>query len=416
MAQKLNPGRLAAGHVLVAVHSGMHADLEMERQPDLSHSDRGLAWHLVQGVLRNRGELDAALNRLSKRPMDQLDVPVQAALRIGAFELRHSRTPPHAAVDQAVRLAIALQAGRAKGLVNALLRRVAKVDLPENPTRNHPDWLVKRWSERFSVEDVSQWCARNDQQAPLVIACRGDVDDLRTRLTEEVERVEAVEIDGKVLPNALRLVGVRGTIKSLSGFNEGEWWVMDAAAIATADLLDVKAGERVLDACAAPGGKSFRMASRGAVVTAVDRSRNRLRRLQENIDRLDFEVDGREWDWIERSSKDFGEFDAVLVDAPCTGLGTIRRHPEIRWRTLPSDPMAMSLTQKPILEAAAACVRSGGRLVYAVCSPEPEEGSMVVEAFLKAHPDFQMDACLDLVPPGGDEDAFYAARLIREGK
>jgi 16S rRNA (cytosine967-C5)-methyltransferase len=414
MSKRLNPGRLAAGRVLLAVMEGKHADSEMERQERLSGPDRGLAWHLIQGVLRHRGELDAALDQLSNRPVDDLDFPVQAALRIGAFELRHSRTPPHAAVDQGVQLVIALKGGRAKGLVNAVLRRVGKVKLSADPTRNHPDWLISRWRLRFGPDRTDEWCTRNDLQAPLSIACQGDASALRDALSEKVERIESACLNGEDLPNAFLLHGLKGPVTALPGFETGQWWVMDPAAIATADLLGVQKGETVLDACAAPGGKSFRMASQGAVVTGVDRARTRLARIRENSARLGLKVEVHELDWIREADPSLGPFDAVLVDAPCTGLGTLRRHPEIRWRSLPSDPLAMSLTQKPILAAAAKTLRPGGRLVYAVCSPEPEEGAQVVESFLKAHGEFSLDKVLDCAPPQGEEDAFYAARLIRK--
>ena len=411
MGKSLNPGRLAAGHVLLAVMEGQHADSEMDRQGRLSPADRGLAWHLVQGVLRHRGELDAALDTLSKRPVDDLDLPVQAALRIGAFELRHSRVPPHAAVDQAVQLVVKLKGGRAKGLVNAVLRRVGKVTLKPDPTRNHPDWLVSRWRLRFGPDRTDQWCARNDVQAPLSLACQGDVAALATALKEHAESVEPGTLNGETLPNSLVVRGVRGPVTALPGFATGQWWVMDPAAMATADLVGAQDGESILDACAAPGGKSFRLASQGAQVTCVDRARSRLARLQDNAKRLNIDVAIQEFDWIEHAAFKGGPYDAILVDAPCTGLGTLRRHPEIRWRSMPSDPLAMSLTQGPLLAAAAQLLAPGGRLVYAVCSPELEEGQQVVDSFLKDHPAFQLDRVLDCAPPQGDEDAFYAARL-----
>lgn len=414
-SSRLNPGRLAAGHVLLATLEGHHADSELDRQGGLSAADRRLAWHLIQGVLRHRGELDAALNRVSKRPVADLDAPVQVALRIGAFELRHSRTPAHAAVDQGVRLALAMRAGRAKGLVNALLRRVGSVELPESATRNHPDWLVERWNSRYGEEATAEWCSKNDAQAPLAISCRGASASLMERLQPHMERCEPVVFQNQELERALVLHGVKTPLTELPGFSEGEWWVMDPAAMATADLLGVQQGEQVLDVCAAPGGKSFRLAASGALVTATDRSRSRLKRLAENADRIGLDVKSQEIDWTRPPAGKIPPMDAVLVDAPCTGLGTLRRHPEIRWRSLPSDPLAMSLTQKAILTGAAACLKPGGRLVYAVCSPEPEEGRGVVDDFLERHSEFRLDGVLDSAPPAADEDAFFAARITREG-
>ncbi|HJN75393.1 MAG TPA: transcription antitermination factor NusB [Myxococcota bacterium] len=379
----LSPGRRAAAQALLAAESGKHAEIV-----GVAGRDLGLARHLVAGVLRTRGQLDAAISKLTK---GRLDLEVQTALRIGLFELHRSRVPPHAAVDQAVQLVRVLRKARAAGLVNAVLRKAPP--LPAVP--NHPDWLVKRWTARYG--DVSDWLARLDTEAPLALAHKPGV-----------------------AMGGLRDTGVpdtgwldhSGPIEEIEGYAEGGWWVMDPAAAMVADLVEARTGLRVLDACAAPGGKAMRLASQGATVLATDRSAARLERLRENLDRTRLEAEVRVVDWTRGA--ELGEFDAVLVDAPCTSLGTTRRHPEIRWSRLPTDPLAMAVLQDRILDGVCGHVRVGGRLVYAVCSPEPEEGSERIAAFVARQPGYVLETERCTAPPVGDEDAFYAAVLTKK--
>jgi 16S rRNA (cytosine967-C5)-methyltransferase len=422
----VSPGRMCAARVLLACERGRYADRELARRAPEDPADRALAWNLVMGVLRSRGALDAAIARGAKRPAEGLDPEVRAALRLGLYELHYARTPAHAAVDQAVRLVGALGAGRARGLVNAVLRR-AKPPRSLPPTVNHPDWLVERWRARYGEAACDRWCARNDSAAPLSLVARDDGQALVAALREAGLDPRPGEAGGAPVPGCWLVDGWRGRLEGLPGFAEGGWWVMDPAAAAAADLLEVRPGERTLDACAAPGGKSLRLAAAGAAVTATDLSPERLERLAENAARTGLAVTWRALDWLTASDEEIdaaldttldaaaGEapFDAVLVDAPCTGLGTLRRHPEIRWSRLPTDPAAMALRQLPLLERAATRVRPGGRLVYAVCSPEPEEGEAVARDFQEDNPHFELERVLALAPPTGDEDAFFAARFRR---
>ncbi len=344
---KLDPQRLAAARALLAVDRGERLAVE-----------GALARHLALGVLRVRGWLDAALEGVG-RPVDTLDAPVRTALRVGLFELKFSRTPDHAAVDQAVELVKRLKKGRASGYVNAVLRKAGRGELPTDSLLNHPAWLVKRWVERLGEAPTRELCGRLDQAAPLALV--GDIGEISAR-------------PGPV--EASFLLDDAGAVPALPGYDEGGWWVMDPAAAAVADLVP---RGRVLDACAAPGGKTLRMLWRGCDVLAVDRSSKALRRLGENLRRCGYSAATRRVDWTE-GSPDLGLFDAVLVDAPCTGLGTTRRHPEIRWTRMPTDPIAMGIRQEQILAACARHVRPEGHLVYAVCSPEPEEGPQVAQS------------------------------------
>ena len=371
MKTRLDPQRVAAARGLLAVETGEHLQVEGP-----------LARHIALGVLRHRGQLDRQLERVG-RPVEQLDAPVRAALRVGLFELNFSRTPDHAAVDQAVQLVRRLKAGRASGYVNAVLRKCVGQALDEDPTLNYPTWLVQRWGER--LKDVDAYCAQLNLPAPLALA--GDTSMLDAR-PGPVERTA--------------LLDDAGAVPALPGFEDGAWWVMDPAAAAVADLVPVG---RVLDACAAPGGKTLRLLSNGCQVVAADRSKNRLSRLKQNLRRCGHDLDVRKVDWEERALDE--RFPAVLVDAPCTGLGTTRRHPEIRWTRQPTDPLAMGIRQENILRMASRCVEPGGALIYAVCSTEPEETRTVAESL-----GWPIELELDTTGRP-DMDAHYAARLRR---
>ena len=395
----VNPGRLAALRALIGVEGGAHAEDLLERLAPREDRDRRLAWALVMGVLRRQGALDSLLQPHLKQPLERLDAPVRVALRLGAYELRATRVPTHAAVSQAVEGCRRAGAPRAAGLVNAVLRKVGPGALPEDPFLDLPTWLQQRWS------GWGEWVARLAEPAPVALALRSS-----TSGPEGVE-LEPVIMGDEEVQDLVFARKISGRLDELPGFAEGDWWVMDPSAALTADLcLRWWEGEapRVLDACAAPGGKSLRLASRGAEVRCTDTSAERLALLGENAARVGFTLPARVHDWLDGTAEDLGSFDIVLVDAPCTGLGTVRRHPEIKWRRLPSDPAAMALRQRRILKHASTRVRDGGLLVYSVCSTEPEEGEGVV-ASLKG---WKVVHRWSSTPPKGDEDGFQVFGLI----
>ncbi|MFT5682089.1 MAG: 16S rRNA (cytosine967-C5)-methyltransferase [Myxococcota bacterium] len=390
---RLNPGRLAAGRTLIAVERGGHAeDLLAELAPK-QPNDRALSWHLALGVLRRQGALDAALKPHLSRAIHRLDPAPRIALRIGLFEAMLSRTPLHAAVDQAVELTRRLGGARASGLVNAVLRKAGKGTLSDDPMLDVPDWLAAEWSE------WPDWIAKTREPARLCV--------VTSDATPPAELAsEPAEAAGETVPGAFWVSDTSGAIEQWPGFDDGKWWIMDPAAAAVADLCT---GPRILDACAAPGGKSFRLIAGGADVLSVDLMAERLVRLQEGADRLKLPVKTRQHDWLTGPIGDLGTFDTVLVDAPCTGLGVIRRHPEIRWRRLKSDPAAMAFRQRRILKAAAEHVAPDGQLIYAVCSPMSAEGEAVAGSLAG----FTITGGWASRPPAGDEDAFQAFVLTR---
>jgi 16S rRNA (cytosine967-C5)-methyltransferase len=387
----LNPGRLAALRALSAVERGAHAeDVLAELAP--SGVDRGLAWRLCLGVLRRQGSLGALLQPLLKKPLLRLDDPVRHALLIGAWEIKVGGTPEHAALSQAVELCRRGGAPHASGLVNAVLRRALALPLSDDPRLDLPPWLSERWGAHEA------WLRRLRDPAVICGVWRK-----HPQPGLEVRALPGAPQGCFALPEGM------GAVEALPGFAEGVFWVMDPAAAAVADLCGPVDGLDVLDACAAPGGKSLRLASQGARVQAVDLEPRRLARVEEAARRSRLPLSTRCHDWLRGPCPELGLYDVVLVDAPCSGLGTVRRHPEIKWRRMPTDPAAMALRQLPILSAAAAHLKPGGRLVYAVCSPEPEEGEEVV-AQLRG---WRVVERWSSWPPRGDEDAFQAFALVQ---
>jgi 16S rRNA (cytosine967-C5)-methyltransferase len=408
---RLSPGRLTAGRALLDAERGGHLDEALEAG---GVEERPLANHLAYGVCRRRGVVDLALAAVSDRPLQRLDAPVLVALRVGAFERLFSRTPDHAAVGEAVELCRALGAPHASGFVNALLRRVS-APVEELPLWvNHPAWWAARWRARIGDEALGAWCLRESEPPPIgVIAKDGDTAAFAALLTAEGLTVRPALAGGLEVPGALWINPPFGKVESLPGFAEGKFWVMDPAAAAIADLVGAAPGQRVLDACAAPGGKTLRLLASGAEVLATDKKVNRLARMAESLGRVGLSAESRRVDWQAADPGVTETFDAALVDAPCTGLGTMRRHPEVRWSRGAGDPAAMSLHQRVILKNVAARVKPGGALVYAVCSPEPEEGDGVVRAFVERHPEFSVETTLSTAPPERGEDGFFGARLRR---
>lgn len=412
-AHKASPARVAAARVLVAVDDGAHAEDQLASSTPRKPEDRAMAWHLVLGVLRHRGQVDAALREVVSRPLGGLDPAVRAVLRLGTFELLFGETARHAAVDQAVETARVVGAGRASGLVNAALRRVA---LPAQLSRadrlDHPAWLVERWDARFGAEATERWCLANNQPPPLVLAARDDVAALAAALAEVGVRSGPAQAGGQVIDGLLQVEGRVGRVEGLPGFADGRFWVQDPASAWMTDLVPASA-RRVLDAAAAPGGKTLRLATRGRDVVAADIDAARLDLLRGSLQRLRLSLPLVQHDWTQGPLPAIGRFDAVLIDAPCTGLGVVRRHPEIRWRRTAFDPARAAERQQRILAAAAEHIMPDGCVVYVVCSPEPEEGPEVIRAFLDQHPGWRIDEARSTAPPTGDEDAFYGARLVR---
>jgi 16S rRNA (cytosine967-C5)-methyltransferase len=394
----------------------------------LAARDAALARAVATVTFRHLGTLRRALaERLSKGVPDER---LFTLLGTGAAQVLFLDVPDHAAVDLAVRLARGERAlQHAAGMVNAVLRRVARerdaILAAADPLGlDTPEWLAARWIATYGLERAGAIAAAHASAASVDLTVKADAEAWAARL------------GGLVLPTgSVRLVE-RTPVRELPGYDEGAWWVQDVAAALPARVLDPRPGERIADLCAAPGGKTAQLASAGARVLAVDRSAKRLRRLEENMERLRLAVQTRAVDALELDEE---PFDAVLLDAPCSATGTLRRHPDVAWTKSPEDIVKLADLQRRLLDKAATLVRPGGRLVYCTCSLEPEEGKAQIEAFLDRQPMFsrapigaaEIGGLSELLDARGDVrtlpfqlaaaaarggmDGFYVARLVRAG-
>jgi 16S rRNA (cytosine967-C5)-methyltransferase len=428
-----DPARQAALDLLTAAlarKAGLEVALETGRFTGLEPQDRSFARALAMAALRHLGPIDRALAAAMERAPPE---PVRMILRLGAAQLYYLDTPTYAAVDSSVALAEASNATRGfKALVNAVLRRLGREGAPaDDPAVLAPPWLYARWRAAFGEADAAAVAAMIAAEPATDVTPRDPADGPVLARELMAEPLPGVSLPGVSLSGGSLRRAARGRIEDWPGFAEGRWWVQDAAAAIPARLLDARAGEQVLDLCAAPGGKALQMAAAGAAVTAVDRSAARLRRLEDALARtgLAAEIvaaDAEAWD-------DARTFDAVLLDAPCTSSGTFRRNPDVLWTLGPRDIAKLAEVQSRLLDAAAARVKPGGRLIYCVCSLEPEEGESQVRAFLKRHADFATapadpatvgapaasltrEGWLRLLPHQleGGMDGFFVAKLVRD--
>lgn len=418
--------RHAALDVLVAcLDKGQPLDDALARHrgfAGLDPRDRAFVRLLLATTLRRLGEIDQVLGSLIERPFKPADFAGRQVLRLGAAQLLFLGTPAHAAVDTSVRL---VDAGlpHLKGLANAVLRRVAREGMAplgdRDPARlNTPQWLWQSWTDAYGESAARAIAAAHLIEAPLDLTPRSDAE------------LWAARVEGEVLPTGTIRRTNGGAVTELAGFAEGAWWVQDAAAALPARLLGEVAAKRVADLCAAPGGKTLQLAAAGARVTAVDISGRRMIRLGENLARAGLSAelvtaDVGKWTPAEK-------FDAILLDAPCSGTGTLRRHPDIAWLKDEEDVGRLALAQDRLLARAVELLKPGGTLVYAVCSLQADEGPARVEALLARDKSLQrvpvqpaeLPGLADAVTAAGDVrtlpsmwagrgglDGFYIARL-----
>ena len=418
------PARAAALDLLTAAlgsRAGMDEGLTHPALAALDGRDRAFARALVMATLRHLGPIDAALqSKVRKPPPDK----VVQVLRLGVAQAFLLKTPPHAAVGTSVDL-VAQDRGLQmfKGLVNAVLRGlVREPPALDDPELLAPSWLYARWRAAFGPDEARRIAAIIAQEPATDLSLK---DPARAAAL-------AAELDGEILTGGTLRTSRRGDLAAWPGFAEGGWWVQDASAAIPARLLAVQPGETALDLCAAPGGKTLQLAAAGAQVTAVDRSAPRLKRVAENLARTGLSAETVAADaatWPDRRT-----FDAVLLDAPCSATGTFRRHPDVLWAAKPSDVAGLAAVQSKLLDAAARRTKAGGRLVYCVCSLEPEEGEGQVAAFLGRTPAVALDpiqagedgapvasvrpdGSLRILPhhTEGGTDGFYVARFRKSG-
>ena len=396
----------------------------------LEPRDRAFARLIAATVFRHHGELRAVVGRFLEKPLPEHQGRLEQILLAAAAQLLFLQTPPHAAISLAVDQCRAdSSAGRFDKLTNAVLRRVSEqgagiLETLDAVALNIPPWLLARWTKTFGKDAAYAIGTASLIEAPLDLTVKSDAAQWAERL------------GGIVMPNgSVRLAGA-GRIEDIPGYDDGDWWVQDAAAALPVRMLGDVAGKYVADLCAAPGGKTAQLAAAGAHVTAVDKSPVRLNRLKANLARLHLDAETFVADAAEFAPGRM--FDAILVDAPCTATGTIRRHPDILLLKRHEDVAALAALQARVLASAANAVKPGGTIVYCTCSLEPEEGQDQITHFLAANPAFSrvpveaaaigavpawLSADGDLrtlpshaadLPPGSRGlDGFYAAKLVR---
>ena len=437
-----------AADILVKVETRKaYADVLLDRiltAKSLSSLDRALLTELTYGTLRWRGKLDAHLAPLLQRSLQKTDPFLKNLLRLSLYQfLFLDRIPDYAAVNEAVELAKNRAGGKAGGFVNGVLRnflreekQLAKPDLKESPIKavaeywSHPEWLVERWLSYFDAAETEALLKANNEEAPLVLRTnprRGT----REGLLELFQSRNIQASPTRWSPQGIT-VQSKGLVENLPGFHEGSFQVQGEASQLVAYLLDPQPGEHILDACAAPGGKTTQIAElmddRGVVV-ATDISAKGLKRLQENAIRLRLEsIRAFQADLSKPLSRSVSRpFDRILIDAPCSGFGTLRSHPEIKWNRGEADIKRLSDLQKKILTNVAAYLKPGGVLIYSTCSLIEEENERVVENFLQQHKEFLLDDSAAYLPKPArslvrgnyfmvlphkhDADGFFAARM-----
>ncbi|NEP53410.1 MAG: 16S rRNA (cytosine(967)-C(5))-methyltransferase RsmB [Moorea sp. SIO3C2] len=447
---------------------GAFADIALNRvlhTAQLTGADRGLVTELVYGSVRRQRTLDALIDQLGKKKANQQPPDLRTILHLGLYQLRYQgRIPASAAVNTTVDLAKNNGFKGLAGVVNGLLRNYARLaanspdplELPEGDMErlgilhSFPDWMIELWLQQLGVEETEQLCQWFNQSPTIDLR----INPLKVSIEEVEAGMQSAELaiqrvpplvshqdegNGEIipmfsnpaqLPQALRVVGGVGAIQELPGFKEGWWTVQDCSAQLVSYLLDPQPGDVVIDACAAPGGKTTHiaelMADQGKI-WACDRSASRLKKVQQNAQRLQLQS-------IQISSgdsRDFPEFtniaNAVLLDAPCSGNGTLHRRPDLRWRMTPEKVQELTVLQKQLLEHTATWVKPGGVLVYATCTLNPQENEAVIQWFLEGHSQWQIEpptlsflkgfstpeGWLKVVPYRDQMDGFFMVRLKR---
>ncbi len=442
-ARVVSPARRAAFHILRRVEEEgafstvLLADLDDEMRAD----DRALAYELVLGVLRWQLFLDALIEHYSARRAESLDAPVRRALRLGLYQLRFlSRIPQSAVVNESVNLAHLARLRSAAPFINAVLRRATRepdydpaADVATPLERlaietSHPRWLIERWVDEFGMEEAAAFARANNEAPPTAFRVAAGRAGEREVL-DELRAAGGVLQESRVAPGAWRVEGAGAKLRELA--RAGKIYLQDEASQLVAHVLDARAGESVLDVCAAPGSKTTHIATKTqdlSLIVAGDLYEHRLRTVAEAASRQGIKnlcIVAHDAETAVPFSE--GSFDRVLVDAPCTGTGTLRRNPEIRWRITDRDVTILAARQERILAHAARVLKVGGRLVYSTCSVEREENEEVTARFLARATEFEQvpltrpanlqssGGYLRVWPHRDGADGFFIAAFERKG-
>ncbi|WP_051091361.1 transcription antitermination factor NusB [Methylopila sp. M107] len=381
----------------------LDAALEAEHDPSgfraLDPRDRALARAIAGATLRRFGALKGLIGARLDKGLPKKAGALEAILATGAAQLLYLDVPAHAAVDLAVQSTRAdPDARRYAALVNAVLRGVAKEGAPEPRSGvDLPGWLYARWEKAYGADTAARIADSLHHEAALDLTVKSDAAGWAERL------------GGATLPTGGVRIASGGLVPELPGFSDGAWWVQDAAAAIPARLFGDLKDKRAIDLCAAPGGKTAQLAAAGADVTAVDKSAERLTRLNQNLSRLKLSAAARVGD---AATALFEPADAVLLDAPCSATGTLRRHPDVAWMRRESDIASLARLQAQLLDAAVRAVKPGGLLVYGVCSLEPEEGERQIAGLLARNPQVRVEKVAPSELPGL-EDAIDEEGCVR---
>ncbi len=437
----ITPARIAAANIFGDLRTGDLLDSALDRHAgDLDARDKRWVRELLYGTLRQRGWLDALLTSRVRGGLSRLDDNVTDLLRLGMYQLLFmGSVPPYAAIAQTVELAKRRHGIGASKLVNAVLRRVDRESKGILDTTHeslgasdpvdalsirysHPRWLVARWVGRWGADATRNLLERNNTEAPLTVRPYGIV---REQLEATFDAAGIETDDVLLVPDSIILRGA-GSITEVGSFKQGLFFVQDPAATLVTQYATIPVGAVVADLCSAPGGKALELSRTASAVIATDRSLARMGRVISNLGRLD--VKNISVAVADARRPAIAPVDAVLIDVPCTGTGTFRRHPDARWRLKVSDLAVMAALQRAILAAAATVVKPGGLLIYSTCSLEPEENDSQIENFLNSNPDWSLepppsgavpDSVLDagrlrVLPQLHGIDGAFAARLRRK--
>ncbi len=448
-AKQAGQARQVAFSALRSIQRGAFADVVLERmlrQSDLAAIDRRLVTELVYGSIRRQRTLDALVEQLATKKTQPPEL--RLILHLGLYQLRYlNQIPASAAVDTTVDLAKQNGFDGLSGFVNGILRQYVRLSqvgdplaLPEDAIariavqQSYPDWIVQVWADQFGIETAAQICEQLNR--PPHIDLR--INPLKTTIAQVEAAMQAAGIEVQrvpPLPQALRLPPSAGAVQQLPGFAEGWWTVQDSSAQLVGHLLDPQPGETVIDSCAAPGGKTTHIAELmqdQGVIWGCDRHQSRLRKLQQNAERLQLQSisiqvgDSRQ---MPQFSKPENQADRALLDAPCSGLGTLHRHADARWRQTPDSVAELTQLQSELLNQSANWVKPGGVLVYATCTLHPLENEAIVQAFLQQQPQWQIEppivtsplaefavaeGWLKLLPSQQEMDGFFMVKLRRE--
>lgn len=403
---------------------------QMERQEKkapLEMRDKTFIRLLVTVTLRRLGQIDAIISSFLTKPLSQKAAYVQDVLRISTAQLVFLDTPPHAAVFTGVSLVKTGKYSGFSGLTNAVLRRIAKegktIAEKQNPAElNIPAWMFERWSREYGRETAEKIACAGLREAPLDFTVKDNPE------------FWARELEATVMPTGSLRREKQASVPALNGYKEGSWWIQDLSAAMPARLFHNPKGKKALDICAAPGGKTAQMITAGADVTAIDISENRVKRLKENLNRLNLHAETVCADFTQWAKSNKKKFDIVLLDAPCSATGTLRRHPDVVCHRSPQDISRLNDTQKQLLKTAVGIMAEGAELVYCVCSVLPQEGRLIVDdavrcGLVERVPLTPAEAPAEMISKDGDLlilpfyyeaeggcDGFYAARLKKKGE